>query len=112
MILVVVEFEQHGIAFESLNEKIATGSAESKLIAQVFVALAQFDRNRIMCTRSGLTTGRGRSDGRQLKLADKQEQEIMALFRASDIHVFDVAHYYGVSRTTHYQYIGVIASSS
>jgi DNA invertase Pin-like site-specific DNA recombinase len=39
--------ERDGITFESLGEKIDTGSASGKLQLHVFAALAEFERNLI-----------------------------------------------------------------
>lgn len=44
---IVEELEQKGVSFESLTEKIGTGSAAGKLVFHVFAALAEFKRNLI-----------------------------------------------------------------
>lgn len=111
LVRIVGELEQKGVSFESLTEKIETGSAAGKLVFHVFAALAEFERNLIReRTRAGLVAARarGRSGGRKPKLDEKQVREIKALLRDPDIQVADVARRYGVSRTTIYKYVGVV----
>lgn len=112
LVQIVTDLEQRGIGFESLTEKIETGCATGKLIFHVFAALAEFERGLIReRTHAGLAAARarGRAGGRKPKLDDQQVKEIKALLRNPDIQVADVARRYGVSRTTLYKYVGVIA---
>ena len=112
LVQIVAELERSGIGFESLNEKIETNSATGKLVFHVFAALAEFERSLIReRTHAGLAAARarGRSGGRTPKLGEKQVREIKALLRDPDIQVADVARRYGVSRTTLYKHVGVIA---
>jgi DNA invertase Pin-like site-specific DNA recombinase len=62
-------------------------------------------------TRTGLAAARprGRSGGRKPTLGEMQVRQITALPRDPDIQVADVARRFGVSRTTLYKQIGVIA---
>lgn len=111
LVKIIGELEQSGITFESLNEKIDTGSASGKLQFHVFAALAEFERNLIReRTLAGLTAARarGRVGGRKLKLKDKQIREIRALLADSAAQVKDIAARYGVSRTTLYKRVGVV----
>ena len=74
--------------------------------------LSEFERNLIReRTQAGLTAARarGRAGGRKPKLDDKQVREIKALLRDPGIQVADVARRYGVSRTTVYKHVGVVA---
>lgn len=112
LVQIVADLERSGISFESLTEKIETGSAAGKLVFHVFAALAEFERSLIReRTRAGLAAARarGRSGGRKPKLGEKQVREIKALLRDPDIQVADVARRYGVSRTTLYKHVGVIS---
>ncbi len=107
---IIGELKQGGITFESLSEKIDTGSALGKLQFHVFAALAEFERNLIReRTLAGLTAARarGRVGGRKLKLNDKQIREIRALLADPAAQVNDIAARYGVSRTTLYKRVGV-----
>lgn len=107
----ITELEQRGIGFESLTEKIETGSATGKLIFHVFAALAEFERSLIReRTQAGLAAARarGRAGGRKPKLDAQQVREIKALLRDPNIKVTEVARRYGISRTTLYKHIGAI----
>lgn len=115
LVQIVADLERSGISFESLTEKIETESAAGKLVFHVFAALAEFERSLIReRTHAGLAAARarGRSGGRKPKLGEKQVREIKALLRDPDIQVADVARRYGVSRTTLYKHVGVIAPST
>ncbi|CUW47971.1 DNA-invertase hin [Novacetimonas hansenii] len=112
LVQIVVGLEQQGVGFESLAEKIETGSAAGKLTFYIFAALAEFERGLIReRTLAGLSSARarGRVGGRKPKLGDQQVREIRALLRDPDIQVADVARRYGVSRTTLYKHVGVIS---
>lgn len=111
LVRIVGELEQRGVGFESITEKIETGSAAGKLIFHVFASLAEFERNLIReRTRAGLDAARarGRLGGRKPKLDDKQVREIRALLRDPQVNVSDVAKRYEVSRTTIYKYVGAV----
>lgn len=115
LVQIVADLEQRGIGFESVTEKIETDSAAGKLVFHVFAALAEFERSLIReRTRAGLAAARvrGRAGGRKPKLDDHQIREIKALLRDPDIQVSDVARRYGVSRTTLYKHVGVVAPRS
>ena len=112
LVQIVADLEQRGVGFESLSEKIETGSAAGKLVFHVFAALAEFERGLIReRTQAGLAAARarGRAGGRKPKLDDQQVREIKALLRDPDIQVADVARRYGVSRTTLYKHVGAVA---
>lgn len=111
LVRIVAELEHDGIGFESLTEKIETGSAAGKLVFHVFAALSEFERNLIReRTHAGLTAARarGRKGGRKPKLDAKQLREIKAMLRDETIAVADVAKRYGISRTTLYKHVGVV----
>ena len=113
LVQIVADLEQQGVGFESLTEKIETGSAAGKLVFHVFTALAEFERSLVReRTQAGLASARarGRVGGRKPKLDDQQVREIKALLRDPDIQVADVARRYGVSRTTLYKHVGVITA--
>lgn len=111
LVKIVASLEDAGISFESLTEKIETGSAAGKLVFHVFAALAEFERNLIReRTLAGLTAARarGRTGGRKPKLDSKQVREIRVLLGDPKINVADVARRYSVSRTTVYNHVGVV----
>jgi DNA invertase Pin-like site-specific DNA recombinase len=112
LVKIVADLERQGVGFESLTEKIETGSVAGKLVFHVFAALADFERGLIReRTQAGLAgaRARGRSGGRRPKLCEQQVHEIKALLRDPNIQVADVARRYGVSRTTLYKHVGVVA---
>jgi DNA invertase Pin-like site-specific DNA recombinase len=112
LVHIVAELERGGVTFESLTERIETVSATGKLAFNVFAALAEFERSLIReRTHPGLAAARarGRSGGRKPKLGEEQVREIKALLRDPGVQVADVARRYGVSRTTLYKHVGVIA---
>ncbi len=98
LVKIIGDQERDGITFESLGEKIDTGSASGKLQFHVFAALAEFERNLIReRTMAGLTAARarGRVGGRKPKLSEKQIREIKALLSDSAARVKDIAQRYG-----------------
>lgn len=111
LVKIIAVLEQDGITFESLTEKIDTGSASGKLQFHVFAALAEFERNLIReRTLAGLSAARarGRVGGRKPKLNEKQIREIKTLLSDPAAQVKDIAERYGVSRTTLYKRVGTI----
>ena len=106
LVQIVAELEQRGVHFESLTEKIETGSASGKLQFHVFAALAEFERGLIReRTQAGLAAARarGRAGGRKPKLDDQQVREIRRLMTDPTIPVSQIAKSYKVSRTTIYK---------
>jgi DNA invertase Pin-like site-specific DNA recombinase len=106
LVRIVGELEQKGVSFESLTEKIETGSAAGKLVFHVFAALAEFERNLIReRTRAGLVAARarGRAGGRKPKLSETQIKEINEMVDAQKLPIGRIAELYGVSRTTIYK---------
>lgn len=108
---IVGDLESQSTAFESITEKIETGSAAGKLVFHVFAALAEFERNLIReRTHAGLTAARARrrTGGRKPKLDAKQIREIRALLKDPDVRVTDIAKRYNVSRATVYKHVGAV----
>lgn len=111
LVKIIGDLEREGITFESLSEKIDTGSASGKLQFHVFAALAEFERSLIReRTLAGLSAARarGRVGGRKPKLNEKQIREIKTLLTDPVAQVQDIAKRYGVSRTTLYKRVGVV----
>lgn len=66
LLILVDQFEQHGVSFSSFSEKFDTSSAVGKLTLQVLGSIAEFERNTIIynvrlgmaqVARSGKWTG-------------------------------------------------------
>jgi len=113
LVRIVTDLEQRGVLFESLTERIETGSATGKLQFHIFSALAEFERN---LTRERTLAGikaaraRGRLGGRKRKLTDRQVQQAKILLADPNVFVSDVARSFGVSRMTIYRWCGVVDS--
>ncbi len=108
LVQIVAELEQKGVGFESITERIETGSTAGKPVSHVFAVLAEFERSLIRArTNVGLAAAkaRGRAGGRKPKLNEKDVKEIRALWRDKSISVAEIAKRYGVSRTTLYKHL-------
>lgn len=115
LVKIVDSLERRGVHFESLGEKIETGTATGKLQFHVFAALAEFERSLIRertCAGLAAARARGRRGGRPPKLNEKQVRTIKSLLRDPDTCVAELAREYGVSRTTIYKYCGVVVPRS
>lgn len=111
LVRIVTDLEQRGVLFESLMERIETGSATGRLQFHIFSALAEFERNLTReRTLAGLKAARarGRLGGRKRKLTDKQVQQARILLADRNVFVTDVARSFGVSRMTIYRWCGVV----
>ena len=108
LVRLVGELEQRKVNFESLTEKIETGSPAGRLVFHVFAARAEFERNLIReRTQAGLKAAcaRGRKGGRPMKLSAKAVKTIRALLKTADIPVAEIAARFGVARSTLYRTI-------
>lgn len=111
LVRIVTDLEQRGVLFESLTERIETGSATGKLQFHIFSALAEFERNLTReRTLAGLKAARarGRLGGRKRKLTDRQVQQAKILLADPRVFVTDVARSFGVSRMTIYRWCGAV----
>ena len=102
----VTTIEALGAAFESLTEKIETGSARGRLVFQLFDALTEFEHNLISeRTKEGLRAARKRGNrgGRKPALDAKAAQQLKLLMKDRNIRPTDLAKTYGVSRATIYK---------
>jgi DNA invertase Pin-like site-specific DNA recombinase len=111
LVKIVADLEARSIGFESLQEKIDTGSAGGKLVFHVFAALAEFERNLIReRTKAGLAAARarGRKGGRKPKLDASQIAAAKVLLADPSTQVTAVAKMLGVSRSTLYRAVGVV----
>lgn len=112
LVNIVTDLEARGIGFESLQERIETTSAGGKLVFHIFASLAEFERNLIReRTKAGLAAARarGRKGGRRPSLTPAQIKTAKVLLSNPEMSVKDVAATLGVSRSTLYRNVGVIA---
>jgi DNA invertase Pin-like site-specific DNA recombinase len=106
LVRLIADLEHRKINFESLTEKIETGSPAGRLVFHVFAALAEFERNLIReRTMAGLKAARarGRTGGRPSKLSPKEIKTIRALLKTADIPVAEIAARFGIARSTLYR---------
>lgn len=111
LIEIITGLEENGIHFESITERIETGTATGKLMFHVFSAMAEFERNLISeRTLAGLAAARarGRVGGRKEKLTEKDKEFARTLLANPNMQVSEVARRLGVSRQTIYRQVGVI----
>ena len=103
LIATVSELEAREIGFESLNEKIDTGSAGGKLVFHVFGALAEFESSlNSERTKAGLQAARarGRRGGRKPKMSKADVRKAAAMLKDPQITKTEVAKHFGVTRVT------------
>lgn len=106
LLQIVADLDKRGIAFESIAEKIETGSAAGRLVFHVFAALAEFERGIIReRTRAGLDAARqrGRTGGRKPKMDAKQKAEAFALHDSQRFSIKEICERAKVSRATFYR---------
>jgi DNA invertase Pin-like site-specific DNA recombinase len=92
-----------GAGFRSVTEAIDTTTAPGRLMAQMLGAFAEFERAMIReRTMSGLAHARqaGRHLGRRPSLNGQQRDEIIAKAEAGKGSPAQLAHLFGVSRST------------
>ena len=103
LVATVSHLEARGIGFESLNEKIDTGSAGGKLIFHLFGALAEFESNlNSERTKAGLQAARarGRRGGRKPKMNKSDVRKAAAMLKDPEITKTEAAEHFGVTRVT------------
>lgn len=101
----VTTIEALGASFESLTEKIETGSATGRLVFHFFAALAEFERNLISeRTKEGLKAARkrGNKGGRKPVLDAKAIKQVRALMADRSTRPADIAAQYKISKSTLY----------
>ena len=106
LVKLITDLEHRKILFESLTEKIETGSPTGRLAFHVFAALAEFERNLIReRTVAGLKAARarGRKGGRPAKLSAKEIKTIRGLLKTADMSVGEIAARFGIARSTLYR---------
>ena len=107
LVAIITGLADRGVGFESLTEKIDTGSATGKLVFHVFAALAEFERNLIReRTIAGLAAAktRGRVGGRKPKVDSKMVKKMKAL-RDGGLSISAIARDFGLARSTIYNYV-------
>ena len=106
LIEVVIQLNERGIYFKSIQESIDTSTSGGKLIFHVFGALAEFERDIIReRTIAGLNAARarGRKGGRPKVMDEKMVAMTKTLMADHSNSVKDVCKTLGVSRSTLYR---------
>lgn len=106
LVQIVAGLEARGVGFESLQEKIETGSAGGKLVFHLFAALAEFERNLIQeRTRAGLAAARARGrKGGRAGLAPEKIRALRVLNSDKMNTPTWICKSLGISRATFYKY--------
>lgn len=108
LIEIVASVESLGASFESITEKIDTGSATGKLVFHLFSALAEFERNLISeRTKEGLNAARrrGSKGGRKPVLDPKAVQQVRTLMADRSTSPADICKQFKVSKSTLYKLV-------
>ncbi len=106
LVRIVGELEQRGVGFESVTEKIETGTAAGRLVFHVFAALAEFERNITReRTLAGLAAARarGRCGGRP-GIAPEKLAALVSLAADPLKKPGEICKALGISRATYYKY--------
>jgi len=103
----VLEFEERGISFRSITEHLDTSNPAGRLMVNILVSFAQYEREIIReRTKASLANAkrRGVKLGRKHKLNAQQRDEAFELYK-SDYPVKRIARIFGVNRMTIYRII-------
>ncbi len=104
LIILVNEFEELKVGFESLQESINTTTSTGQLIFHMFGTLAEFERNLIReRTQAGLSSGR--LGGRPKQLDINKRQLVAKLYKSREHTVQEICQMMGISKPPLYQYV-------
>jgi DNA invertase Pin-like site-specific DNA recombinase len=104
----VAMLQARGLGLRSLNDPVDTTGDAGRLVAEIFVALAAFERTVVReRTVAGLTAARerGRVGGRPPALTEEDVAAAKVLLSQPDITAREVARRLGVSVSTLYKHI-------
>jgi len=107
LVRIINEVQLRGIGFESLTERIDTGTATGKLVFHIFGALAEFERALIQeRTSAGLAAARarGRKGGRPRVAPEKINAAVKMYLESTDTAPATICKIMGISETTLYKY--------
>ncbi len=108
LIETVMQLEERGIRFRSLQENIDTNTSGGRLIFHIFGALAEFERNLIReRTIAGLTAARarGRKGGRPKVLDANKQALVRKLYDEKQHTVKEICQMLGIAKSTLYAYL-------
>ncbi len=104
----VMQLEERGSRFRSLQENIDTNTSGGRLVFHIFGALAEFERNLIReRTMAGLTAARarGRKGGRPKALDANKQALARKLYEEKQHTVKEVCQMLGIAKSTLYSYL-------
>src|SRR3954466_5463334 len=107
LIQTVLQLQERGVGFCSLQEQIDTTTSGGKLVFHVFGALAEFERDLIQeRTHAGLAAARarGRLFGRPRALSPRKIEQLRTLAKDERTIVAEICQTLGISRATYYRY--------
>jgi DNA invertase Pin-like site-specific DNA recombinase len=110
LINLVNSFNEKGIGFVSLNDKIDTTTPQGRFMFHIFGAVAEFERDIIReRTKSGLISARarGKKGGRIAGLSPKAEKiaKHCAILYKQDVPISEILTIQKISRATLYKYL-------
>ena len=96
------------VTFESLTERIETGSSVGKLFFHITASFAEYERNlNKERTMAGLAAARarGRIGGRPAKVTKKAAAEMLALHNSQQFSVKQICDRYEITPPTFYRHL-------
>lgn len=108
LVQILNDLAARGVIFESLTERIETGSAMGKLFFHLTAAFAEYERNIMReRTQAGLAAARarGRTGGRPAKVSEKASAEMLALHASQQFSIRQICDRYQISPPTFYRHL-------
>ena len=111
LVNLVATFQDEGVEFQSLQDKIDTTTPTGKLAFHLFAALAEFERDIISSrTKAGLEAARarGRKGGRPKGLSKKAQDKARlaeSLYKEKERSIAEICDHLHISKPTLYRYL-------
>lgn len=103
LLLILERIDARGATFQSLAEKINTGTSAGRMMMRMVVAVAEFERAGLKeRARQGSAQAReqGRVGGRRPKLSNTQRQELMQLVESEQMSATEAARRFKLHPST------------
>lgn len=111
LVTLVSNFQEQGVEFQSVQDKIDTTTPMGKFAFHLFAALAEFERDIISeRTKAGLTAARsrGRKGGRPAGLNKKAQDKARlaeSLYTEKERSIKEICDHLEISKPTLYRYL-------